>query len=396
MKRINIKTGYSRIKNEERAVREVFEKIKQEKMKLIVMFADPRYNHVKLNEVWKKMIPENVAFIGCSSARVIIPTMVRIVNIITSEGFKDGGVTAMSISSDKIEVSVKLIKNIKTNWAENSEQALIEAAKDLSLDYRKIDSSKCLGLLLCDGTVGTEGRILEKLYAMSGLLMVGGGAMGGYNIFTRSVLPGYVHTKEGAFKEAAAIALIKSEIPFHLDLITSFVPTPIKLKITKSEGRIIHQLNGRPATEEYARAIGVSEKELKRGWLPNAPLFLFNPLGLVIRNKAYIRSPYDLKGKSIIVAADVKEGEVLYLMKKGDLITSTQKRMEEIKKKLGGISGMVVFSCAYQEVEARTLKIMDGFFKAINVAPLIGLNSMGEYYGWLAMNQTLTILAFGE
>ena len=73
-----------------------------------------------------------------------------------------------------------------------------------------------------------------------------------------------------------------------------------------------------------------------------------------------------------------------------------EKTMEKLRKELGGISGMILFQCPLRYLDALTHNLTDELFKAISIAPLIGLNSGGEYYGWLTMNQTLTLLALGE
>jgi len=130
--------------------------------------------------------------------------------------------------------------------------------------------------------------------------------------------------------------------------------------------------------------------------VPNSRLFMAHPLGAMIEDRAYIRAIKHYNGDSLVVAANVKEGQTLYLMKRGDIVKTTQEAMDRLKKELGLISGMILFHCGYRILEANISKVSDALFKEMNVAPLVGLNSNGEYYGWLSMNQTLTILAFGD
>lgn len=400
MKGINIKTGFSEKRNENEAVNEVFEQIKQDNLKFVIMFADGKYDQLKINQAWREKIPEEASFIGCSSLRVDLPLM-RVNRNVTSQGFKKG-LVAMGISSEKMDFSVKLIKNIKDNWKEESSRALENAAHDLNLDLNKADPKKYFGILLSDSLSQVENHILENLYSMSNLLFVGGGAAGKFNMVTAVKDPsnlffrGYIHTKEGAFSDSAALALIKTEIPFRIDLTTSFFPTETKFKITKAKGRYIYELNGKPALDEYLRVLGISRISLGLRRLPNLRYFMKYPLGVMIKDRAYLRAIVAWKGKALVAGAAVKEGQTLCLMERGDIVDSTRKTMAFLKEKMDPISGMILFNCGYRLSEADIFKVSDDLFKAINIAPLIGLNSYGEYYGWLSMSNTLTILAFGD
>lgn len=407
MKEVKIKTGFSQKKNEFEAVGEVFEKIKQEKMKLVIMFADGGYNQSKINEAWRKKIPPETAFLGCPSLKITVP-FYKIGENITPQGFKEC-LTAMSIASDKIEVVVKLIRNIKNNWEKTSSQALIEGAKALNLDLKNVDTERYFGLLFCDTMSAREDYILENFYAMSNLLFVGGGSIGKMDIaswlFKGVGGPaGCVHTKEGAFTDSAAIALVKCDVPFKIDFTTSLYPTQTKFKVTKVSEKYmgkmkmwsIDEFDGKPALEEYIKALGVSKLALGLERLPNLRFFAAHPLGLMIKDRAYIRFIGTRKGKSLLMASPVKEGQALYLMKRGDIIKTTQQTMIGLKEKLGSISGMILFQCGLRKLEADTFKVSDDLFKVMNIAPLIGLCTFREYYGWLSMEQSFSILAIGD
>ncbi|KPJ57572.1 hypothetical protein AMJ49_00415 [Parcubacteria bacterium DG_74_2] len=395
MKEVNIKTGFSQNRNEVKAIDEVFEQIRQENIKLVIMFADAGYNQLKINEAWREKIPQNTSFIGCSSLRLNLP-FIRMTKNITHQGFKDG-ITAMSISSEKMNFSVKLMKNIKESWKEQSSQALIEAAKDLNLDLKNANPEKYFVLLLTDFFSAKEDYILENLYKMSGLLFVGGGAGGKFNPMVKgNATPGYIHTKEGAFTNSAAIALVRCDIPFKIDLVTSLVPTEIKFKITKGEGRFIYELDGKPAFDKYIKALGVPRIAMGIEKIPNYRLLMAYPLGLMIGDRAYVRSIATFKGKSLMMAANIKEGQVLHLMRRSNIVEVTREKVTGLKQKLGSISGLILFNCCYRLLESEMLGVSENLFKIINIAPLIGLNSYGEYYGWISMTHTLTILAIGN
>jgi len=364
-------------------------------MKFVIMFADAAYNQLKINEAWRERIPQDTFFIGCSSLRLNLPFL-RATKNITPQGFKDG-MTAMSISSEKMDFSVKLMRNIKKNWEEASSRALAGAAKDLNFDLKNVNIQRSFGLVLTDYVSAREDYILENLYARSGLLFIGGGASGKFNpMIEGNFAPGHIHSKEGVFTDSAILSLVKCDIPFKIDLVTSLVPTKTKFKITKGEGRFVHELDGKPAFDEYAKALGVHKIVMGLQRIPNYRLLMAHPLGLMVGDRAYARSVTSFKGKSLMMAANIKEGQTLYLMKRGDILETTRKAMIRLKQELGSISGMILFNCCYRPLESEILGVSDDLFKEINIAPLIGLMSAGEYYGWLSMTHTLTFLALGS
>ncbi len=393
MKNPSIKVGFSSKKDPYLAVEEVFKKIQQEESKLIIFFAPATYNHFLLNKAFRKKIPIKIPFIGCSSLRVKVPG-VRIVDNITPEGFKEG-LVAMSIASKDIEVSVRLMKNIKKDWKEESKRALVEAAKDLNIDPKNTDPKRFFGILLCDFASQREEHILESLYGRSNFLFIGGGATGKHSLI-KGVLPGMIHTHDGVFRDAALIALVKTEIPFKIDMTTSIVPTDTKIIITKAKDRIVYEINKKPAASEYARLLKVPKLLLGTKQLGNYWLFTDHPFGLMVKDRAFVRDVAWRDGDKLMMGSNAKEGEELYLMKREDIIAPTKKMIERIKNELGQISGMIMFQCGYRFFETYRTKKDKELFNILNIAPLIGLNSYGEYYGWASMAQTLTVLAFGE
>jgi hypothetical protein len=398
MKNIEIKTGFSQKKNEEEAIKEIFEKIDQEKTKLIVAFFSSSYNQRKINESWQKNFSPHIPFVGISALGSDVPFF-KIKKNVISEGFKEG-VAAMSISSEKIDASVKLMKNIDKDWEKESSRALNEAAQDLNLDLQQADPKKYFGILSCDTLSSKEHKILENLYALSGLTFVGGGSSGSMSLKTwllgGNMAPGFIHTNQGAWKNAGVLALVKCDIPFKIDLVTNFSPTNIKFTVTKSEGVLVHELDGKPAVEEYIKAIGVPRRKLGAKRFPNMNVFSNSLLGLMIKDKAYIRLVGTVKGNSLLMASPVKEGQTLYLMKKEDILETTREKMDNIKKELGSVSGTILFHCGMRMMEAEKINKLDELFKTMDISPLVGGCTFREYYGWLAMEYSLAILALGD
>jgi hypothetical protein len=159
---------------------------------------------------------------------------------------------------------------------------------------------------------------------------------------------------------------------------------------------LLQELNGKPALQEYIKALGVSKWTLGLERFPNLSFFADHPLGLMVGNRAYIRHIASRKGNSLQMASRIKEGQTLYLMRKTDIVKTTEEAMRRLKEELGEIKGMILFHCGLRSLEAEKLRISEELFRVMNIAPLIGCNTFREYYGFLAMEYSLAILAIGE
>ncbi len=389
----SIRVGYSEKKDPKAAVEEIYSQIRQEGIKFVIFFVPAPYDQIAVNEYFREKVPSPIPILGCSSLRVRVP-MVRIIDNITPHGFKEA-IVAMSIASDDIEVSVRAMRNIKENWEEEAKIALFEASKDLGVDPKNTDPKKYFGILLCDAISEREEYILETLYKKSNFLFVGGGSCGRHSLI-KGVKPGFIHTREGVFNDAAAIAVVRCEVPFKIDMTTSVVPTKVKVKITKAKDRRVYEINGKPAAKEYARLLGVPKFILGTKQIGNYWLFTNNPFGLMVKDRAFIRDVAWREGNMLMMGCNAKEGEELYLMKRKDIVNSTKKMISRIISEMGEVSGVLAFQCGYRFFEAYREKKAKQLFEALNIAPIIGLNSYGEYYGWASLAQTLTVIAFGK
>lgn len=388
-----IKTSFSAKKDPVCAIEEIYEGIKQEGTKLVVIFIPAPYDQQKINEELKKKIPSDVPFIGCSSVYVKVPPLVRMFDNISSEGIK-AGIVAMSIASDDVNASVRLMKNITNNWKEESEKALTETLKELNVDPKETNPKNFFGLLLPDSTKQKEEYILENLYARGNFLFIGGGSIGEYGLM-KGILPGWIHTHEGVFTDAAAIAVVKTNIPFKIDMTTSVVPTDTTVKVTKAKDRNIIEIDDEPAAKVYARILGVPKILLGIRQVGNYWLFTDHPFGSMVGERAFVRSVGFRHGNELSLGCNPKEGEEMHLMKRADFLEPTKKMVDRIQKELGEVSGMLMFQCSYRFFETFRFKKSKEMFDILNIAPMIGMNAYGEYYGWASMAQTLTVLAFG-
>jgi hypothetical protein len=160
-------------------------------------------------------------------------------------------------------------------------------------------------------------------------------------------------------------------------------PTKKLYSVTKSDGCLIQEFDGRPAAEVYAEAIGVDMTNLEKNAFG---LGMRYPLGMLdIEDNFWIKAPgIIIDKKGVLCAAKVPTGAALYLMDSNpqNLINAAKMRIEKAKKKLGGkIAASVIFSCVMRkallgkdiEKEIKLVRATLG-----NSSPFAGFYTYGE------------------
>lgn len=390
-----IKTGRSEHSNPERAVAEVLEQVAQNQPSLVVYFAPASLDQTRIQRAFAARLG-STPFVGGSSMHMTIPFLTMRHNI-GSEGFCDG-LCAFSISSSKVAAEVAVVEDVAREDAVSAVTSTLERlAERMGVALDGPDIGRYFLLFLCDGPSGHADAILDGLFmAAPELQIIGGGTAGTFSLATGLARSGFVHTAAGCHLRGAALALVRSDVPFVTKMVTSYRPTETQFEVTKAQGKIVSELNGKPAAKEYARALGVSSWKLGTSRVPNFRLFLRNPVGLVVDGQPYLRGISARSGNDLrVVVGDVAPGQLLRLMEPGDLVEETRKVITKTKSELGEVAGALLFSCAYRELEADITNSQKALFDALKIGPMAGLLSYGEYFKGLAVEQTLTLIAFG-
>lgn len=248
---------------------------------------------------------------------------------------------------------------------------------------------RTLGLLLIDGLSGREERIARACQQALGDAPLVGGSAGDDLRFTAT----HVFT-DGAFRpDSAALVLMRTEIPFAVLQAQHFLRGPERLVVTAADAprRIVHELNGRPAALEYARAIGRRPEEL------SDDVFTTAPLVVRIDGVDYVRSIRSLGlDGSLTLYCAIDRGVVLRIGQGGDLLASRRQLLDEARQKLGDLEAVLAFDCIHCSLEARRSGLLPALEAQLLEHRVVGFNTYGEQLMGVHMNQTLTGVAFGR
>ncbi len=245
----------------------------------------------------------------------------------------------------------------------------------------EMDTERYVGLVLVDGLSMAEERIMDRLGDRSQLVFLGGSA-GDDLAFQKT----HVFADGQALSDAALFVLLKTVRGFHVLKSQSFEVLDKALTATRVDEtrREVMEFDGEPAALAYARALGLS---LDRA----GSMFRSNPLGLMVGNEPYVRSPQQFKDQSMIFFCTVVQGMELHLLQSGDIVEVTRRDLDAALAAIGHAAGCINFNCILRTLELDARGQLDAYARLFATIPTVGFSTYGEeYIGHI--NQTATML----
>lgn len=194
-------------------------------------------------------------------------------------------------------------------------------------------------------------------------------------------------------RDAAIMILIETELPFQTFRLQNFEPTARRYVVTAAdpEQRVVHELNGTLAAEEYARAIGLERTDLSPAHFAAHPFIVRAGTDYFCRSIRQIN-----KDGSIAFFCAIDEGMVLAVALQQDMAGATAEALRQIDATLGGIDCVLGFDCLWRKVEIENRQITKPMEEVYTRYRLHGFNTYGEQFNGIHLNQTLTGLALGR
>jgi hypothetical protein len=246
-----------------------------------------------------------------------------------------------------------------------------------------MDFQKYFGIILIDGLSGAEEKTMDTIGDLTNIIFIGGSA-GDDLKFTTT----YLMADGKTYTDAAVVVLIKVADGTEFEFIKtqSFTSLPKTLVANKvnEENREVLEFNNQAAAAAYAEAIDAT--------IADAPgHFMDHPLGLMIDEEPYVRSPQQFKGDSVIFYCNILEGMELNILESTNIIDDTREAIDATKNKLGDIAGIINFNCILRTLELEVKGLTDQYGLLFQEIPTIGFSTYGEeYIGHI--NQTATML----
>lgn len=301
-----------------------------------------------------------------------------------SAGFREAGITAVSLSSEELHVSPYLIAPLAECQARASEAAFQSMSGMLERGCER-----AFGMVVVDSLSGAEERLAASLYQSLGTIPLVGGCTG--DTTGGQGAQGMRVYYQGRFlRDAALFTLFETSLPFATFRVSHAVPGKHKLVVTMAdpEQRVVQEFNGEPAAEAFAEALGMEVGEL------NSSVFSRNPLLFLSGGEHFVRSVRSVNADhSLTLYCALEVGLVLTVGNGEDPIAGLQRALDGVEHKIG--RPQVILGC--DSALSRLERERDGTQRALGALlakyRAVGFSAYGEQFNAMYVNQTLSAVA---
>ena len=334
---------------------------------VLIFFASPTFEPEALANAIHTAFPDTQTF-GCTTAGEIV-----------SGHMLKHSVVAMWLSPNEIkDVAIKVIPDVAQSKLD-LEPVFEEFENHFQQETIEMDRNTFIGIVLTDGLCKCEERLMDKIGDTTNIHFLGGSA--GDNLKFEKT---YVFANGEAHTGAALLVLLESTHGIEFIKSQSFKVVGKKLRATKVDeaNRIVFEFNNEPAIDAYTKALGIPQSDGEK-------FFRSNPVGLMIGNEPYVRSPMLYDGDSIVFYCNVLQGMELELLESGDIVADTARDLDE--QLPDNTAAVINFHCILRTLELESAGKTEEYGHLFAHVPTIGFSTYGEaYIGH--MNQTSTIL----
>lgn len=341
---------------------------------LALVFLSPRFELDAALLGVRSALP-SVLVVGCTTAGEL-----------SELGLTVGGISVMLLGGSGLNFQIDdehgLARPPPSTPARASQraQSILSTLKDKS--ELAADTSRLTSLILTDGMSPMSETIVGSLQGGSSTSheLFGAGAADEFNF--RSTELGT--SKSGAFNDGAIAVHFLSSSHWGIGVFTGFSPTRDPLKVTRAEGNIVHELNGKPAFEFYRERAARSGIELEPQ--DASAYILQQPLGIVGYDQLRaIRMPFSvLQDGSIACTGDVPQGATVRLLSatSDTLVGAARKAAQTARERLGSeeAAGILVFDSVlvHNALEQDYRRVIDQVRTVFPDTPIAGFLCYGE------------------
>jgi len=305
---------------------------------------------------------------------------------ITSQGYESEALLVLAFSKQSFRCASLLIDDLSPL----SETHVAERAQRLVEKFRHTPNWNRLALLLTDGLSKQEDILISVLETVLQDLPIFGGSAGDGFEFKQT----FVFQNGKAHDNAAVLLLIETHLEFQGLGFDHFLPEGKQVIITETDpnDRLVHEINGAPAAEEYARLVGCKVDEL------SPEVFAENPMLLQHHGRHYVRAINEASAEdnSLSFLAAIDDGLVLTLGRGREIIATLEAGLSVRDQKNNEPDFILAFDCALRRLEFEQKNMTEDVSNVLRDRRVFGFNTYGEQQSGVHMNQTFVGVAFFE
>ena len=154
--------------------------------------------------------------------------------------------------------------------------------------------------------------------------------------------------------------------------------------------RVVREIDGLPASLEYARKLQVETKDL------NPMRFAASPVVVMIDGTDYVRAIQKANADgSLTFFCAIEDGVVLRVAHGVDLLRNLEQAFEKVRAEIGPLQLVLGCDCILRKLEIEQRNIKDRVWEILRRNNVVGFNTYGEQFCGVHVNQTFTGLAIG-
>lgn len=369
-------SAHTSVTDARQAAREFHAGVSRPDMAMVMFFCSSEYDLEALAEELNSLFGE-VPLIGCTTAGEIGPAGYRKHSL--------SGVSFPSAVCTAVAGRLPALQQFGIGAGQAFANELLQQLESRSPD---VSAANTFGFLLIDGLSIREEPVVRTLKSALGEIMLCGGSAGDDLKLARTRV-----FHDGAFHDDSAVmALISTPLPFRLFKTQHFVSDNERLVVTEVDAahRIVKEINGLPAAEEYARVLGVEVGEL------NPMRFAATPVVVVIDGTDYVRSIQKANPDGTLTFyCAIDEGLVLRVAHGNDLVANLEQAFARIHADIGQPQLTLGCDCILRNLEITQKGLAETVGNIFADNKTIGFCTYGEQFGGVHVNQTFTGIAIG-
>ncbi|GEO84728.1 MULTISPECIES: nitric oxide-sensing protein NosP [Alphaproteobacteria] len=372
----HIRSGQSCAPDAREAVRAFHAAVQQPNVAFVLFFCSSEYDLSEMAEEMRRLFA-GVQVVGCTTAGEIGPA-----------GYRDNSLSGASFPAGDFRVATGLVERLQDFDSIQGRAFVTDVLGRLEGAAPQANAANSFALLLIDGLSVREEPVTHVLQSALGSLPLVGGSAGDGLKFGRTQV--YF---DGAFhSDSAVLAVVTTPLPFRLFKTQHFAATNERMVVTAADParRIVMEINGRPAAEEYARILRLDANGL------DPMRFAVSPVVVMIDGTSYVRSIQKANPDgSLSFFCAIDNGLVLRVAKGVDLVRNLNEQLAEIRAEIGAPEITVGFDCILRKLEIFSGPSKDCISELFKENRVVGFNTYGEQFNGVHVNQTLVGVAIG-
>lgn len=313
-----------------------------------------------------------VPVFGCTTAGQITP-----------DGFATDALLLLAFPKSNFRCASVLIEPLNPLSA----TAIAAEARRHAQQFQHTAGWNRLALVLTDGVSKQEDLLVSTLETVLDDLPVFGGSAADGLAFEET----FVLHKGKAHSNAALLLLLETNLSFQGLGFDHFLPAQSQLIITGAspDERLVYEINGAPAAQEYARLVGCRVEDL-------SPLiFSENPMLVQYDRAHYVRAISDATdGHALSFLAAIDDGLIMTLGQGQEILETLESGLTQVDSKGRPPDFILGFDCVLRKLEMEQKQLDKPASDIMRAHRVVGFNTYGEQHCGLHMNQTFVGVAF--